>query len=85
MAITTISSREFNQDSGRAKKAARNGPVYITDRGQPAYVLLSFEEFLRRSGAEKSLADLLAHPASAHLDFDPPRLTGPFTHPVDFD
>jgi hypothetical protein len=33
MAITTISSREFNQDTSRAKKAALQGPVIITDRG----------------------------------------------------
>lgn len=31
--ITTLSSREFNQDASRAKKAALNGPVFITDRG----------------------------------------------------
>ena len=36
MKITTISSREFNQDTSRAKKAAREGPVFITDRGIPA-------------------------------------------------
>src|SRR2546430_4851867 len=36
--ITTFSSREFNQDPGRAKKAARKGPVFITDRGHPAHV-----------------------------------------------
>jgi len=39
MAITTFSSREFNQDAARAKRAARNGPVFITDRGRPAHVL----------------------------------------------
>jgi prevent-host-death family protein len=44
MTITTLSSREFNQDTSRAKKAAREGPVFITDRGKPAHVLLSIEE-----------------------------------------
>jgi hypothetical protein len=29
--ITTLSSREFNQDTARAKKAAAQGPVSITD------------------------------------------------------
>ncbi len=85
MAITTISSREFNQDSGRAKKAARNGPVYITDRGQPAYVLLTFEDFRRRNGPEKSLADMLAQKDGAFFEFDPPKLTGPFSEPAEFD
>jgi len=85
MAITTISSREFNQDSGRAKKAARHGPVYITDRGQPAYVLLSFEDFQRPNVPEKSLADMLAQKDGAFFEFDLPNLTGPFSKPVDFD
>ena len=35
MSITTLTSREFNQDTGRAKTAARHGPVFITDRGKP--------------------------------------------------
>ena len=42
--MTTLTSREFDQETGRAKKAADQGPVFITDRGQPSYVLLSFEE-----------------------------------------
>ena len=33
MTITTLSSRQFNQDAGGAKKAAKKGPVFITDRG----------------------------------------------------
>jgi hypothetical protein len=33
--ITTLSSREFNQVTGRAKKATRKGPVFITDRADP--------------------------------------------------
>jgi len=41
MAIKTLSSREFNQDTSGAKKAANHGPVFITDRGKPAHVLLS--------------------------------------------
>lgn len=44
MTITTLSSRELNQDVSRAKRAARHGPVLITDRGKPAHVLLSFED-----------------------------------------
>jgi hypothetical protein len=35
MPITTLTSREFNQDASRAKKAAQQGPVFITDRGRP--------------------------------------------------
>lgn len=43
----TFTSREFNQDTARAKRAAEKGPVFITDRGEPAYVLMSIDEFRR--------------------------------------
>ena len=71
---TTISSREFNQDTGRAKQAAKHGPVFITDRGRPAHVLLSIEEFDELSGRGQSLAQLLSDPDSADIDFDIPKL-----------
>lgn len=74
MSITTLSAREFNQDTGRAKKAAETGPVIITDRGRPAHVLLSIEEYRRLTSKGMSLAEALAHPASEHIDFEPPRM-----------
>lgn len=45
MAVTTLSSREFGKHIGRAKKAARNGPVFINDHGKPSYVLLTVEHY----------------------------------------
>ena len=74
MTITTISSREFNQDTGRAKKAASGGPVFITDRGKPAHVLLSIEEYQRIIGGHRKIADALAMPGLADIEFDPPRV-----------
>lgn len=74
MAITTLSSREFNQDTSRAKKASSKGPVFITDRGKPAHVLLSIEEYQRLSGKRRSLVDALSMPGLADIDFDPPKL-----------
>jgi prevent-host-death family protein len=73
MSITTLSSREFNQDTSRAKKAAAEGPVFITDRGRPAHVLLSFEEYQRLSGGRRKIAEALAMPGGEEIDFDPPR------------
>ncbi|TAH38947.1 MAG: type II toxin-antitoxin system Phd/YefM family antitoxin, partial [Gammaproteobacteria bacterium] len=43
MTITTLTSRELNQDIARAKRAAKRGPVIITRRGKPEHVLLSVE------------------------------------------
>jgi prevent-host-death family protein len=74
MTITTLSSREFNQDTSRAKKAASKGPVFITDRGQPAHVLLSIEEYQRLTGNRHKIADALAMPGIAEVEFDPPRV-----------
>lgn len=60
--VMQISSREFNQDTSRAKKAAEQGPVYITDRGRPAHVLLTYEAYERLLGKQHVL-DRLAEPA----------------------
>jgi prevent-host-death family protein len=53
MTITTLSSREFNQDASRAKKATKDGPVFITDSGRPAHVLFSIEEYRRLTGQRR--------------------------------
>ncbi len=73
MAITTISSREFNQDTSSAKKAARLGPVIITDRGKASHVLLSIEEYLDLSGTNANIVDLLVMPEAADIEFETER------------
>lgn len=75
--ITTLSSREFNQDTSRARKAARKGPVFITDRGRPAHVLLTIEDYQAITRGPMMLAEALAHPEGADIEFDPPRLRSP--------
>ncbi len=57
MTITTISSREFNQAASEAKRAANSGPVFITDRGRPAHVLLSFEDYQRLTRQRRNIAE----------------------------
>lgn len=83
MNITTLTSREFNQDTGRAKKAAKSGPVFITDRGRPAHVLLTIEEYQRVTRSQTNIVDLLAMPGVAGLEFEPQRLNGEFYRPAD--
>jgi prevent-host-death family protein len=73
MAITTLSSREFNQDTGRAKKASADGPVFITDRGKPAHVLLSFAEYQRITGRRRNILDALSMPGLADIEVEFPR------------
>ena len=72
MAITTLTSREFNQDASGAKKAASKGPVFITDRGRPAHVLLTIEEYQRLAGGQRKIADALAMPGDEDVDFEAP-------------
>ena len=74
MAITSLSSREFNQDTSKAKKAASKGPVFITDRGRPSHVFLTIEEYQKLTGGRTTIGDLLAMPGIEHIAFDPPTL-----------
>jgi prevent-host-death family protein len=73
MTITTISSRAFNQGASEAKRAANSGPVFITDRGRPSHVLMSIEQYRRLTASQKKIADLLAMPEVADLEFETPR------------
>jgi prevent-host-death family protein len=82
MELTTITSRTFNQDASGAKRAAQNGPVFITDRGKPAHVLLSIEAYRRLTGQRESIIDLLADAEAAEVSFEPGRLSG-LAKPVD--
>jgi len=73
-ATTTITSRDFNQDTSNAKKAARHGPVIITNRGRPAHVLLSIEQYQALMAPASSIVDLLAMPGAERVRFNPPRV-----------
>lgn len=83
MTITTISSRDFNQDVSKAKRAAFLGPVFITDRGHVAHVLLTIAEYQKIIEQKESIIDLLAMPEIADIDFEPPRLKTKFFRPTD--
>lgn len=80
---TTLSSREFNHDVGRAKKAALEGPVFITDRGRPSHVLLSLESYHSLIAKQPSVVDLLAMPGIEDIAFEPVRASAPLFRPAD--
>ncbi len=82
MTITTVSSREFNQHASEVKKAARNGPVFITDRGRPAHVLLSIKDYQLLTGNSQKIADLLVMPGFEDNDLEIPQLRD-FPRPAD--
>ena len=83
MGVHIVSSRELNQDVGRAKLAAKDGPVVITDRGQPSYVLLSWSDYRRLSGGPRNLAQVLAAPGLSDIPFEPEK-SGLKAREVDF-
>lgn len=50
--VTKMSGREFNRNTSGAKRAAEDGPVYITDRGRPGHVLLTYDAYERLLGGD---------------------------------
>ncbi len=86
MTITTVTSREFNQDVSKIKRASLNGPVFITDRGHPSHVLLAIEDYEKLTEVRENIIDLLAMPAdTADINFEPAKLNKKIYRPEDFD
>lgn len=85
MAISTFTSREFNQDVTAAKKAALHSPVQITDRGKVSHILLSVEEYNKITQTQENIVDLLAMPDEKEFDFEPPKFGNNLFKVVDLD
>ena len=64
MPASTMTAREFNQHVSRAKKAADKGPLIITERGKPAYVLMRHDAI-----------DVLSDPQASDVDVEFPRMS----------
>jgi hypothetical protein len=76
MPIHTYSSRDFTRDVGSAKRAAAKGPVFITDRGRPAFALLKIEDYYQLTGRqEPSFLEVMdAISGGQDIEFEAPRL-----------
>ncbi len=76
MSVHTYSSRNFTRSVGAAKRATAKGPVFITDRGRPAFALLNIEDYYQLAGRESvSVLDVMdAIPGGSDIAFNPPRL-----------
>ena len=72
----TFTSGNFTRSVSAAKRAALEGPVFITERGSPAFALLKIDDYYRMAG--KSTTSLLkvmdGIPGGEGFDFDPPKL-----------
>jgi prevent-host-death family protein len=73
MSVTTLSSREFQQNASQAQKAAQDGPVFITSRGRPVHVLLSIDEYRRITGKRRSIVEALSMPGLSDIEVEFPR------------
>lgn len=82
MSITTLTSRAFQQNANQAQAAAKDGPVFITKRGKPVHVLLSFDEYHRLTGRHRNLIEALSMPGLADIALEIPRAEGR-PHPAD--
>ncbi len=80
--VTTLSSREFNQDTSRARKAARKGPVFITHRGRTTHVLMTIDDYHALTGEPMILAEALAQPEGADLEGGGARRRLPIGNPA---
>ncbi|WP_337245288.1 type II toxin-antitoxin system Phd/YefM family antitoxin [Luteimonas sp. gir] len=72
--MIALSSSQFRRNVGRATRESERGPVLITQRGEPAYVLLSIQDYRRLVVPRRTLADALAMPGAAAVELDLPRL-----------
>lgn len=85
MPIHTFSSRDFTRDVSAAKRAASGHPVFITDRGRPAFVLLNIDYYYSiTEKGEKTFLETMDSIAGGNFEFEPPRLDLQ-THTIDFD
>ena len=76
MTIQTFSCRDLTRGGSAVKRAAADGPVFITNRGRPAYVLLKIEDYYRITGnGEGTLLEIMdGIPGGDGIEFEPPRL-----------
>lgn len=65
-----ITSRRLSQAPGEAKRAARDGPVFITERGCPRFVLLTVEAYERLVRQRITLAEALGMHGE-YIEFEP--------------
>ncbi|WP_376088721.1 type II toxin-antitoxin system Phd/YefM family antitoxin [Roseomonas sp. CCTCC AB2023176] len=81
-----MTSRAFNQDTGSAKRPAREGPVRITDRDKPSQVLMTIHEYERlAAGAEPNALDLFGMVEPCDVEFDPKLSREVWSDKVTFD
>ena len=73
MAKKQFSSREFNREPGRIKRAAKDGPVIITERGEPALAVISWSDYCALKRPSPALLERLSVPGLSAIALDTDR------------
>ena len=88
--MTVMTNQEFKQNVSQAQKAAHTEPVIIIDRGEPAYVLMTYTEYEKNVHRNKpfiSIADALcpSDPNVADIDLELKPCSRAQRRPADFE
>ena len=85
--MAVMTSREFNQHVSQAQKAAQSDPVIITNRGEPAYVLMTYTEYEKtlQSKSVRSGLDALMPLDAADIELELQPRSRAQRRPVDFE
>lgn len=70
------SSKEFNQNPGRIKKAAETGPVIVTERGKRKLVVLNWDDYEKLTADAPDIVDLFHDAETVDIEFEPARFSG---------
>ncbi|RYF12257.1 MAG: type II toxin-antitoxin system Phd/YefM family antitoxin [Oxalobacteraceae bacterium] len=70
VAMRTFSSRDFNREPGRIKRAAVDGAVIITERGRPIMAVMPFAEYERLKASPANILDALDMDDVGDIDID---------------
>jgi hypothetical protein len=73
MSSDTFTSRQFNQDPSSVKRAAKNGPVKITERGVVAFMMMNIDDYLEITGKTSTIVDLISAPKTQDIQLDVPK------------
>ena len=65
-----FSSLDFERDVCCTKRAADKGPVIVTEREVPAYVLLRYDEYRRLTPGGPTIRELLDLPGSEDVEYE---------------
>ncbi|WP_342109554.1 type II toxin-antitoxin system prevent-host-death family antitoxin [Methylobacterium sp. SI9] len=70
MTESTFTSREFNREPGRIRRAAAEGPVIITEGGKPIMAVLPYGAYARMKAVPGTILDALDMEGVGDIEID---------------